>query len=147
VELIKLLRAVEMFAGLTDPQLEKLAQVFEEREYQRDETLFLQGDPASRLYLVRSGFVEVIVESENNPQGKTIIHLGAGQSVGEMALVDQGARSATVRATADHTQVASISRDSFEQVCAADTALGYQVMRNIAADLSFRLRRKSYEKT
>jgi CRP-like cAMP-binding protein len=145
VELINLLRRVEMFSGLTDAQLAKLAGIFEEREYRRDETLFTQGSESDRLYLVREGFVEVIIESGDAPGGKNILNLGSGQSVGEMSLVDAGLRSATCRAATDHTIVASVTREAFDRLCESDTSIGYRVMRNIAADLSFRLRKRTLE--
>lgn len=145
MELSKLLRSVEMFAGLTDEQFEKLAGIFEERTHKQDEVLFSQGDEGDRLCLVCEGFVEVILESEDTPEGRTLINLGPGQSVGEMALIDQGTRSATVRTSSDNTVIASVSREAFEQLCESDTKIGYRIMRNIAADLSFRLRHKALQ--
>ena len=134
-----------MFSGLSETQLQKLSEVFELQEYQQNEVLFTQGEQGANLYLVKQGFVEVIVDVPDTPQGRTIVNLGPGQSVGEMALVDQGARSATVRAAIDGTIVASVSRDSFNDLCEKDTATGYRIMRNIAADLSFRIRRMQFD--
>ncbi len=145
MELSKLLRSVEMFAGLTDEQLENLAKIFVERTYKENEILFSQGDDAENLYLVQDGFVEVVVESDDNPEGRTILNLGPGQSVGEMALIDRGKRSATVRVATDGTVIASVSRGAFEGLCEKKTDIGYRVMRNIAADLSFRLRHRTLE--
>ncbi len=143
MELRKLLRTVEMFSGLSDNQIEKLAGSFEEQEYKRDEILFSQGQQGDRLYLIRDGFVEVLVDSGDASNSKAILNLGPGQSVGEMSLIDTGLRSATCRAASDNTLVASITRDAFERLCESDPALGYRIMRNIAADLSFRLRRRT----
>jgi CRP-like cAMP-binding protein len=56
-----------------------------------------------------------------------------------MGLVDQGARSATVQA-ASEIEVYAINCDQFSELCLKDTHLGFVVMRNIAADLSFKLR-------
>lgn len=147
MELKDLLASVEMFAGLSDDKLAKLAAIFEEHTFGRDEKLFSQGDEADRLYLVRDGFVEIVVESDDHPDGRTIVNLGPGQSVGEMALVDQGPRSATVRAATDNTRVASVSHANFEALCEDDSDIGYQVMRNIAADLSFRIRHRTLDET
>jgi len=145
LDLTNLLRNVEMFAGLTDAQLEQLSSIFELHEFQEDGLLFAQGDEAAHLYLVKKGFVEVIVDQPDKPESRTIVNLGPGQSVGEMALIDQGVRSATVRAATDGTIVASVSRDSFNTLCEEDTAIGYRIMRNIAADLSFRIRRRRFD--
>ncbi len=143
MELTKVLRTVEMFAGLTPQQLEKVANIFTQSELMQDEVLFSQGDEANHLYLVCDGFVEVIVGGDEDTLGRTVVNLGPGQSVGEMALIDSGRRSATVRSAIDYTLIASVSREEFEYLCENDTDIGYRVMRNIAADLSFRLRRQT----
>jgi CRP-like cAMP-binding protein len=134
-----------MFAGLTDEQLQQLSAIFELHEYQQGEVLFTQGDQGGHLYLVKEGFVEVIATQPDEPQGRTIVNLGQGQSVGEMAFIDHGTRSATVRAAAGGTIVASVSRQSLDALCEEDTSIGYRIMRNIAADLSFRIRRRQFD--
>jgi CRP-like cAMP-binding protein len=60
-----------------------------------------------------------------------------------MALVDQGPRSATVRSISDNTVVLAIDRQGFVDLCERDNHLGYVVMRNMAADLSFKLRHRN----
>lgn len=142
MDLIKLLRSNELFAGLNDSQFEKLARIFEEQTYPQGAVIFSQGDKGDRLYLVREGFVEVVAE-KSGAEDRALVHLGPGQSVGEVALIDQGPRSATVRAITDGTVIASVGRDAFEQLCESDTAIGYRVMRNIAADISFKLRHQT----
>ncbi len=144
MELIKLLRSNEFFVGLTDQQFAKLAAIFEESHYKKGELIFSQGDKGDRLYLVREGFVEVVAETES--ADKPLVQLGPGQSVGEMALIDQGTRSATVRAITDGAVIASVAREAFENLCDTDTAIGYRVMRNIAVDLSFKLRHQTLRK-
>ncbi len=84
--------------------------------------------------------MSVTHETPDAPAGRTLINLGPGQSVGEMALIDGGPRSATVRAMTPGTAVAAITRDAFERLCETNATIGYRIMRNIAADLSFRLR-------
>ncbi len=147
VDLIKLLRSVEMFSGLSDEQLSQLADIFEERTLHEGEVLFRQGDEGNSMAIICEGFVEVVIESSDTPQGRTIVTLGPGQSVGEMALIDRGPRSATVRAAADHTVVVCVGREVFERLCESNTAIGYAIMRNIAADLSFRLRHRDLNRS
>ena len=144
MELVKLLRSNELFAGLSDEQFGKLAGIFEEQAFGREDVVFAQGDKGDRLYLVREGFVEVV--AEKGDVDKALVQLGAGQSFGEIALIDQGARSATVRAITDGAIIAFVGRDAFERLCESDTAIGYRVMRNIAADLSFKLRHQTLRK-
>jgi CRP-like cAMP-binding protein len=144
MELVKLLRSVELFDGLTDNQVKELAAISDERTYKRHQLVFNQGDDGDRLYVVRSGFVEVIVDdAQSEDEPRTIVNLGTGQVFGEMALVDRGKRSATVRSVDDGTVINSISREDFNNLCETNTAIGYVVMRNIAADLSFKLRHRN----
>ncbi|NDJ52259.1 MAG: cyclic nucleotide-binding domain-containing protein [Chloroflexi bacterium] len=141
MDTIRLLRRVEMFAGLSSKQLEELAKVFVQRTFTRDEKLFSQGDEADGLYLIGDGFVEVVITNEHFPDGHIVINLGPGQVVGEMALIDQGARSATVQVATEAAEVAYMDQAAFEALCETNTDIGYHVMRNMAADISFRLRR------
>ena len=54
--------------------------------------------------------------------------------------MDRGTRSATVRCVQDGTTLFSIPRETFYGLCETDHQIGYIVMRNIARDLSFKLR-------
>ncbi len=80
------------------------------------------------------------------PEGKTQrmtdavkITLGEGKSFGEMGLIDSGPRSATVKAVTE-TQLIVIDCQQFRELIETDINLGYQIMKNIAIDLSFKLR-------
>jgi CRP-like cAMP-binding protein len=132
-----------MFEGLTDKQLKKIADIFEERMLQENEILFSQGDKAEHLYLIKSGFVEVIVDSPTSSEKRTIRNLGLGQSAGEMAWIDRGVRSATVRAITESTTVVSVSVEALDKLCEKNPTIGYRILRNMASDLSFRLRQDS----
>ena len=94
-----------------------------------------------RCYIVTEGFMEVMIESGDN--SRAVVNLGQGQIIGEMSLIDQGPRSATVRAISDAVIVQVIHRDAFEKLCEENTRIGYIVMKDIAADLSFKLRHRN----
>ena len=140
MELIDLLRNVEMFEGLTAKQFQRMANTFNERILQAGEVLFSRGDKAEHLYLVKSGFIEVVTDSPNSKVKRVIRNLGLGQTVGEMSWVDRGVRSATVRAATNNTIVAAASFDALDEMCNRNPKIGYRLFRNIAADLSFRFR-------
>lgn len=142
MELIELLRGVELFDGLDDGQLARLGEVCDEETFGKDEIIFAQGQSGDTVYIVREGFVEItlgqVADAPDSP--RSVLNLGTGQVFGEMALVDRGRRSATVRSVTEPTVVHRIHRDAFTELCESDTGLGYTVMRNLAADLSFKLR-------
>jgi CRP-like cAMP-binding protein len=71
-----------------------------------------------------------------------VVVLGKGQILGEMSLLDMGFRSATARTeTAATLQV--IKQADLTALCEQDYRIGYAVMRNLAADLSFKLRHRN----
>jgi len=143
-ELLRLMKAVELFIGLDDDQLRSLIDISKEHTYSDKQVIFKQGDDGDKLYLIRQGQVEVSVESEPG-KSRSQIFLGAGQIFGEMALIDYGRRSATVRCIRNGTVVDVIDRDAFYQLCDNDKAIGYVVMRNLATDLSFKLRHRNLD--
>lgn len=138
------LKRLDMFNGLSDEELLDVAALCSEASYKPGDIILNIKDPADKFYLIRNGTVQIITNPEvfeTKPEMADIllVTLGKGQSFGEMGLVDRGARSATVRAASD-TDVYFINCDKFLELCHADTRLGFLVMRNIAADLSFKLR-------
>jgi len=133
------LKHVEMFIGLSDEMLEKVAEFCQAKTFAPDSTIIERSSPADSFYLIQEGTVEIITSSDDNLSDSVVVTLGKGQSFGEMGLVDSGARSATVRAVTE-IRLYGIDCLTFRELCETDTDLGYQVMRNIATDLSFKLR-------
>lgn len=143
MELKKFLQSVDLFEGLTADELEEVAAICSDRSYQMGDIITRQGEVGDELYIITDGFVEVVLaETPTNPI-RVVVSLGSGQITGEMALLDQGPRSATVRAASDPTTVQVIGREGFERLCNDKTHIGYIVMRNLAADLSFKLRHRN----
>lgn len=152
------LRRIEVLTGLTDGQLARVAAICQVRTYSAQDIIVHEGDPSDDIYVIHTGSVEIVLSSnqitaetlavplrdataEKTPQA--IVSLGQGQVFGEMALIDMGPRSATVRCTTDGSQLYVIRRDSLLQLCEQDTGIGYKVMKNLAADLSFKLRHRN----
>ncbi len=138
--LLSLMRTVPLFNGLSDEQLQRLVAISEEEIFNAGDVIVQQGAAGNKLYVIADGQVEVRVRSAPGQPERSELFLGRGQIFGEMALLDEGPRSATVRCSRDHTVLRSIRAQAFNALCRADTAIGYVVMRNIARDLSFKLR-------
>ena len=138
------IKQLDMFNGLSGAELSNVAALCKETSYKAGDIILNIREPADSFYLVRSGTVQIItnpdvLKAKPEMLDMVTVNLGRGQSFGEMGLVDRGARSATVRAGSD-TDVYVINCDEFLSLCQEDTHLGFLVMRNIAADLSFKLR-------
>jgi CRP-like cAMP-binding protein len=142
MELKEIMKAIELFDGLSDAELEKVIGLCQERRFKETDIVAEQNSPGNELFIIQEGFVEVAVAGKAGSASKVIVNLGTGQTVGEMSLVDQGPRSATVRAIHTPTIVHVIRDEDFESLCEKNTRIGYIVLRNIAADLSFRLRQR-----
>lgn len=142
MELMDICKMVELFEGLSDTDLQQIITLCEERHYNEGDVIAAEKDPGEEMFIIQEGFVEVAIDSPEKMARKVIVNLGAGQTVGEMSLIDQGTRSATVRAISNPTIVHTISQRDFEALCEENTRVGYIVMRNIALDLSFRLRQR-----
>lgn len=142
MELKEIMKGVELFEGLKDDELEKVIGLCQERHYKETEVVAEQNSVGDELFIIQEGFVEVAVSGRAGGASKVIVNLGTGQTVGEMSLVDQGPRSATVRAINTPTIVQVLKEEDFATLCEENTRIGYIVMRNIAADLSFRLRQR-----
>jgi CRP-like cAMP-binding protein len=147
MDTIQLLKGVEVFDGLSDAELKRIAGICQEARYQKGDMITTQGETGDEMFIIREGFVEISVgeaseaaPSQDTPH--TLVSLGMGQVVGEMALVDHGPRSATARCVMDQTTVIVIKREAFEQLCQSDHRIGMIVYRNLAADLSFKLRHR-----
>lgn len=103
---LELLRASPIFAPLPPTTLEGLALRLEPRRLGAGELVFAQGDAGNEFYLVDAGRVTVSVD------GETVAELGPGESFGEIALLRDVPRSATVTATTDVTLWA-LEREEF----------------------------------
>lgn len=94
---------VELFSSLDKKELQTLAKSSQERTYSAGTKLFSQGDSGSGLYILKSGKVSISQHSGTQGAEKEINTVGAGETLGEMALLDDQPRSATVTAVEDVT--------------------------------------------
>ena len=107
-----LLKGVDLFSELTEEQLGLLANLFVVQDFNRDETVVLEGDCSMKaLYLIASGTVQVYMTGVDGRE--TILSfLERGDFFGEMSLIDGEPRSASVRTVTD-AQLMIIHREPF----------------------------------
>jgi CRP/FNR family cyclic AMP-dependent transcriptional regulator len=143
MELKQILQGVDLFEGLTYEELEQVATICIERRFNPGELITKEGAQGNELFIITEGFVEILLGGRPATSARVVVSLGPGQIIGEMALVDQGPRSASVRATSKPTVVQAIQRADLEALCQDETRIGYIIMRNLAADLSFKMRHRN----
>lgn len=110
--IVGLLKGVELFSELNEDQLAMLANLVVVQDFNRDETVVLEGDDSMQaLYLIASGSVQVFMTGVDGRE--TILSfLERGDFFGEMSLIDGEPRSASVRTVTD-AQMMIIHRESF----------------------------------
>jgi CRP-like cAMP-binding protein len=126
-------------------QLELIATLCEEHHYEVGDIVFAEGTRGSELYVIADGAVDIILDPAliapgEGSEGITVATLRRGQCFGEVALVDEGQRSAAARCAAHATHLLVIPRDRLMRLCDENPALGYRLMRNLAADLAMKIR-------
>lgn len=147
MEHVQLLRDVDILLGLSEDRLKKIAAIGSVKRFGGTEIIFKENTTSDELYIILNGMVEILVDPaflDRSAQGehrlKTIATLRRGESFGEVALVDQGLRSASAMAAQNDTELLVIPAEQFNALCRDDCELERTVMRNIAADLAFKLR-------
>ena len=139
------LKDINLFKGLERDELQCLETAILAISYATGETIFREGDPAQVFFALASGAVSVL---RRMPGGQTVrlASIGPGVAFGEMALLDQGARSAEVRADAPSLcYVLSMKR--LEEISQTRPRIQLQIVRNMAQEMSNRLRRTNQEFT
>lgn len=92
---LELLQRVPLFADLERRELEMIAQSFKAREFAAGDTLATEGQSGIGFFVIQGGEASVSV------RGEEIAHLKSGDYFGEVALLDDGVRTATVTADTD----------------------------------------------
>jgi len=130
---ITLLRNLPLFAGLDDARLGGLARVTLRTGFGRNTTIIAAGDPTDSLYIVVSGRLKVMMGDE---QGREVILsiLGPGEFFGEMGLLDDLPRSASV-VTLEPCELLKISKADFKRSLAENFGLSLTVMRGLVKRL------------
>src|SRR5438552_9718039 len=120
-----LFRRFVLFAELDDRELASIANVAKTRRYAKDDVIFHADESGDVFCLIKEGQVKVTMIS---PEGKEIILslLGPGEFFGEMALLDDEPRSATVVATAA-LELVTIWRSDFLQILAENFSITKKV--------------------
>jgi CRP-like cAMP-binding protein len=139
------LKQADIFYELTNTQLELVASICQEQVFQQDDLVFAENTPGNALYIIAEGEIDIQVDPAliggSTTLGlQTIATLRRGQSFGEVALVDEGVRSAAARCTQPNTRLMIIPREKLMLLCDTYPQLGYRLMRNLAADLAMKIR-------
>ena len=142
----QILERIDIFCDLTREQLERIFTVCQQVVYFRGELIFAENSPSTEIYVILDGEVAIEIDpdlvgaGDRHQPPDTIAILRPGQSFGEIALVDQGLRSASARCNTMLCKVLVISRQDLMGLLKEDHEMGFIIMGNLARDLCLKLR-------
>ena len=116
---------IPLFAGLNEQQVEDVAQLFKERHFKAGDTVIREGSGGAAFFLIHSGEVVVSVKGEEKAR------LGAGHSFGELAMIDEGVRSATITAATDLV-CWGLTYWDFRPLVENNGAIGWNLLQTLA---------------
>ena len=130
MERILFLRSVPLFADIDGNDLQWINEITREKKYKAGQTVFRENDVGDSLYIIISGSVRVL-KGDN----QVILQiLEERETFGEMSILDQEPRSATVEVQKDATLLA-IKRDDFQRLLLARPQLAFSLFRTISRRL------------
>ncbi|MFW5833582.1 MAG: cyclic nucleotide-binding domain-containing protein [Pseudomonadota bacterium] len=129
---VQALKTIPLFAKVDQTKLKLLAFTSERLTYMASDELFHQGDTADAAYIVMEGEAEVLVDT---PEGAVrVAKIGRNDIVGEIAILCDVPRTATVRAVTDLVTL-RISKDGFFHLVTQFPEVGIEIMAELASRL------------
>lgn len=132
-QVVSALRATQLFANAADDVVEALAASATVRNLRRRQVLFDRDSRGDSLVVIAKGRLRVTVRSADGAEFALTL-LGAGDTLGELSVVDGGTRSADAEAL-DECTVITIDRDAVMRAVRTSPELAEQVLHRLASDL------------
>lgn len=131
-QVVEVLGRVPLFQGLPTTDLERIAELASPRDVQEGEFLFREGDAGDKFYIVYSGAVEILKERPLGDHERLAVKR-SGEAFGEMSLLNDAPRSASVRAV-EATRLLAVSRSDFDELLGGES-ISVRLLRGLARAL------------
>ncbi len=128
-EKVSLLHSIPLFRYLDNPHLVVLSNHCETLDFTAGQRLFNQGDSADALYIIIEGKAAVLITDGETE--RKVRECGVNDVIGELALISDQARSASVEATTN-LAVLRLDREAFIDILQTHSEIGYQVLQVVA---------------
>ena len=125
---IDVLRETRLFGDLDKRELDELAPLFKERRFAAGDTVTKEGSGGAAFYVIQSGEATVTIAGESRAT------LGAGDHFGEIALIDEGARMATITASTELV-CWGLTLWEFRPLVETRGAIGWKLLQTLAREL------------
>lgn len=135
---LELIKQSAIFADLTDDELSHITEICEEQKFKSGATLFKEGEPGNRLYIIADGEVRISRDIPGSGE-EALTVLKKGACFGEMSVFDRSERSTDAIANKDCTLI-TITRSDFEIMLDFNRDIAYKILWSVVRMLSQRLR-------
>ena len=109
------LRKVSLFSSLSDHQRAQIADSLKAEKVHRDDIVVRQGEEGDKFYIVEEGTL-VALKSVNNGPAKQMMKFSAGDYFGELAMLKDQPRAATIKVTSSSATILSMDRETFKRL-------------------------------
>jgi CRP-like cAMP-binding protein len=125
---VELLQRIPLFAGLKPRELGRLSGSFKEREFKAGDAISIEGESGAGFFVIESGEAVVTVHGEERS------HLGPGDYFGDVAMIDQGDRTATIQAASD-LKCYGLAFWDFRPIVESDARIAWPMLQAMAKRL------------
>jgi CRP-like cAMP-binding protein len=122
---VKILQRVPLFADLSKREVQQIARLFKERRFSEGETVIKEGSGGAAFYVIDSGEAAVFI------RGKKRATLKADDFFGEIAMIDEGPRMATITA-ASELVCYGLTYWDFRPLVEANGVIGWKLLQRMA---------------
>ena len=129
----RLLTRTKLFAGVDEASILAIAAEGRERSYKRGAAVFFEGDPGDTFYVIAEGTVKVFLTSDAGDE-LLLATVRAPETLGEVSLFDDGARSASAEAL-EPARLLAFPRDTVIDIARRDRRIADALMRSAGAML------------
>lgn len=140
--LLDIIMDIPFFAMLDNSELAVVARYMNYYEIEKGEILFREGEPGNSICFVIKGALNVYKQSSTPGKQIHIATITKHKSIGEMAVIDEYTRSATVSAR-NTTSIVSLTKSGFDAILNENPRIGAAILKKIAILVSMNLRRTS----
>lgn len=125
---VELLRGIPLFASLKPRELERLSDTFKERDFKAGDSVAIEGGGAAGFFVIESGEATVTVHGDERGR------LGPGDYFGDIAMIDQGDRTATIQADSD-LKCYGLTFWDFRPIVESDARIAWPLLQAMAKRL------------
>jgi MFS superfamily sulfate permease-like transporter len=132
----------DFVSGLDESERQALGALLTRRTFAQGETLAVENEPGDRMWLIMKGCVNIRLRVDDPRGSRRIASLATGTTVGEMSLVENASRSASIVA-AEPVECLELDRQSYEMLMRDHPQIGTKLLTNLIREMAHRIRNTS----